>query len=65
MQLQGLDERITQKLTQEHSLKIKESLIGLPQEVLLLVFIIFSALSGFIIGYNWYRIFKAKDKWIE
>ena len=62
MNLQGLDEKVTQRLTQEYGLKIKEALLDLPQEILLFAFIILSSLAGFILGYNWYRIFKLKAK---
>lgn len=62
MNLQGLDEKVAQELTREYGLKIKEALLNLPQEILLLAFIILSSLAGFIVGYNWYRIFKLKSK---
>lgn len=59
--LEGLDEKIARILTQEHGLKIRETLFDLPFDILLSAFILLSATAGFILGYNWYRIFKAKN----
>lgn len=62
MELKGLDERITQKLTQDYGLNIKQTVFNLPFEVLLLAFIILSCAAGFILGYNWHRIFKEQKQ---
>lgn len=45
----GLDERIARIYG-----------IDLPPEISLLIFIALAGIAGFIAGYNWYRIFKAK-----
>jgi len=62
MNLIGLDEKIGHRLTQEYGLNIKEAVLNLPSEILLFAFILLSCLAGFILGYNWYRIFKVKTK---
>jgi hypothetical protein len=61
-EFKGLDERIAENLSQAYGLKIKEALFDLPEEIKLLLFILLSAGAGFILGYNWYRIFKVKNK---
>lgn len=62
MNLMGLDEKIGHKLTQEYGLNIKEAVLNLPEEILLFAFILLSGIAGFILGYNWYKIFKSKTK---
>lgn len=55
--MQGLDEIIGQGLAAEYGLKIKQAVFNLPDELLLFLLIIFSVIAGFIIGYNWRRLF--------
>ncbi|MCM8778896.1 MAG: hypothetical protein NC898_02050 [Candidatus Omnitrophica bacterium] len=56
----GLDERLAEKLTREFGVKMRGPVAGLPEEILSLVFILLFAFAGFILGYNFYRLFKAK-----
>ncbi|MCM8798870.1 MAG: hypothetical protein NC821_05355 [Candidatus Omnitrophica bacterium] len=60
MNLTGLDERVAEKVVQEFGIRIKGPIFNLPEEVVEFVFIIFAAIAGFILGYNFYRLFKTK-----
>lgn len=58
----GVDENVVEKIAEEHGRAARPSLINTDQgDLLLFVFLLAGTLGGFVLGYNFRRLFVEKD----
>jgi cobalt/nickel transport system permease protein/cobalt/nickel transport protein len=56
----GVDEAIIEKYATQQGRPPRSSLLNIEGDALLFTFILAGAIGGFILGYNWHRLFKTR-----
>lgn len=59
----GVDENVVEKVAEEHGRAARAPFINTDQgDLLLFVFLLAGTFGGFILGFNWHKLFVEKDK---
>ena len=58
----GVDEAVVEKYAAEYGRPARDPIIKIEGDLLLFAFALGGTIGGFIMGYNWRRLFSEKDK---